>query len=365
MEARLETVRAYFAAREDPYAGADMANAQRLGALLWSLVAILIVLIWVPSPPNEAIGDAGWIPAGVFALCAFGVVAALRRRKLIDSWGRMLAVSYGAAVAFAILVWLSGGVGSPYERLFLLPILFVAMLHPPRLIVRYLAFVAALMVAPFFYDGWNQDAAGSVMAAFVTWSALAILGSVLMSGVRAQRVKLAQEEAEAREEARVDKLTGLHNRRGFDEALEVEVARAQRMDSPLCVAMVDVQRFKAINDEWGHSEGDRCLREVAAALRGAVRQPDLCFRWGGDEFALILSGTSAPDLAQLGVRLASVVERECHRPDHRPMEIAFAIAELGSEMSAQELGEMAGMALTAAKSGAPVVADAQVKEPSE
>ena len=81
----------------------------------------------------------------------------------------------------------------------------------------------------------------------------------------------------------------------------------------------------------------------------AVRQPDLCFRWGGDEFAVILTGNGAGDAAPLGARLKGEVYSRCRRPDGEPMEVTFAVAELGESMPASELGEMAGMALTSAK----------------
>ena len=326
-----------------------MGNAQRLGAALWALFTALIALLWIPSPPTEAIGAAGWVVAVAIFCLAVALVSGLRRGLVMTTWSRMLLVSYGALVAVGVLQWLAGGIGSPYERLSLLPILFVAMLHPPRKIAAFMGCVALVLAAPFVYDGWNSDAAGATFATFVIWSALAGLGSVLMAGVRAQRLALAEQEAKAREEARVDKLTGLHNRRGFDEALETEVERARRQGTPLTVAMIDIHSFKKINDTYGHAEGDRCLHEVAAAIGGAVRRPDFCFRWGGDEFALLLTDTPASEAARLGARLKGEVYGHCRRPDDEPMEITFAVAEMAEGMPASELGAMAGMALTAAK----------------
>ena len=228
-----------------------MANAQRLGALLWGLVTLLIVLLMAAtSPPNEAIGDAGWIVAGAIVLAGAGVVALLRRGKLITTWPRMLALSYAGVAAIGILQWLAGGVGSPYERVFLLPVLFTAMLHPPRKTAALMGFVALVLTAPIAYDGGGSDIAGSTFASFVVWCVLAVLGSVLMAGVRAGRVHAAAEEAKAREEARHDTLTGLLNRRAFDETLELEVERARRQNTPLAVAMIDIHSFKPINDGW-------------------------------------------------------------------------------------------------------------------
>jgi diguanylate cyclase (GGDEF)-like protein len=183
----------------------------------------------------------------------------------------------------------------------------------------------------------------------VIWCALAVGASLLMMGVRAQRVALQAEGEEAREQARIDALTGLHNRRGFDELLIREVARARRYEMPLSLAMVDIENFKEVNDRWSYAEGDRCLREVADALRDSLRQPDFCFRWGGDEFALILSGTPADETEPIAERVREHVSRVCMRPDGSPIRIRFAIAQLQDGMVSRELTELVGLALTAAK----------------
>jgi diguanylate cyclase (GGDEF)-like protein len=170
-----------------------------------------------------------------------------------------------------------------------------------------------------------------------------------MGGVRAQRVAHAAGEAEARHEARIDSLTGLHNRRAYDELLVTEVARARRLNLPLTVAMVDIENFKEINDRWSYAEGDRSLKEVGATLRDNLRQPDFCFRWGGDEFALILSGTPSADTPPIAERLQDEVTRTCKRPDDSPIRIRFAAAQLSNGSSPAELTEMVGVALTEAK----------------
>jgi diguanylate cyclase (GGDEF)-like protein/PAS domain S-box-containing protein len=91
-----------------------------------------------------------------------------------------------------------------------------------------------------------------------------------------------------RELARTDPLTGLANRRLWDERVTVELARAQRYERPLCVAAIDLDRFKPYNDAHGHQAGDALLREASVAWRGVLRGADLLSRWGGDEFALLL-----------------------------------------------------------------------------
>jgi diguanylate cyclase (GGDEF)-like protein len=88
-----------------------------------------------------------------------------------------------------------------------------------------------------------------------------------------------------------DPLTRLHNRRALDEYLEREVARSQRHARPLSVVLVDLDRFKAVNDTYGHLCGDAVLRDLADRLRADLRAEDLCARFGGEEFALVLVET--------------------------------------------------------------------------
>jgi diguanylate cyclase (GGDEF)-like protein len=346
----MSVIRTYFARRPDPYAGGDLENAQHLGAVLFSLEVALIVLLSPVSPPTHAVGGIGWLVAAALVLGGAAVVYGLRRRSF-RSWADLLAVSYGAVAALAIAQWLGGGVETPYDRALLIPVMFVAAIQPPRLIFAFLGFVGLAMLAPFLYDGGHAQAAGASAATLVIFSGLSVGLNVMMSGIRAQRLAHAHDEAEARAEARIDSLTGLRNRRAFDEALTEDVKLARRLDVPLTLAMIDIVNFKLINDRWSPVEGDRCLREVAAALRSAVRDPDHLFRWGGDEFVLILTGTNLEGAEALAERLAAHVTSSCCRPDEEPIEIRFAAASLGEEETAEELVEMAGLGMTAAKAG--------------
>ena len=95
--------------------------------------------------------------------------------------------------------------------------------------------------------------------------------------------------------ARTDDLTGLPNRRAWEEELPRELARAWRQDTAVCVAMLDLDGFKAFNDERGHQAGDRLLKEAAGAWRSALRPYDLLARYGGEEFGVILPGCGLAD----------------------------------------------------------------------
>jgi diguanylate cyclase (GGDEF)-like protein len=341
-------LREYFAARDDPYAGGDLDNARRLGAFLWLLGTALTVGLLPFSPPTDAVGDAGWLLASLLVVLAFSVAYALHKAWL-RSWEALLIPAYGAAVGVGVMQWLSGGHDPPYTVLLLLPIGFVAAIQPPRQIAAFLAFIALVLAAPFVYDGLEGDAAGTAIARFAIWCGLAVAVNVLMTGVRGQRLSLAHDEAKARQEARIDPLTGLNNRRAFNEMLEVEVNRARSGELPLCVAMVDIANFKEINERWSYTEGDRCLQRVASTLLTSLRDPDLLFRWGGDEFALVLTGSSAEGAEAVAERLSAEIDAACRRPDGEPITIRFAAAEFERGMAIHQLVERAGLALTAAK----------------
>ena len=343
-------MRTYFAPQPDAYAGGDLDNAQRIGKVVWGLLVVLLAFLVPLNPPTEPFGEAGWIVAAPVIIAGL-VTFELMRAGRVRSWDALLAISYGTVIAIGLLQWLAGGVTAPFRSLLLLPVLIVAATHPPRRIAPFMGLVFVVLAAPFLYDAWDATRAEGIVATFVIWCALAVGASLLMTGVRVQRVALTAEGQEARAEARIDSLTELPNRRAFDEVLHTEVARSRRFSLPLSLVMLDVVHFKGINDGWNYAEGDRCLREVAYALRRAVRQPDSCFRWGGDEFALILVGTKAEEARLLTERLDAEVSSSCRRPDGRPIRLRFATAELRDGLSPRALTEMAGVALTAAKLG--------------
>ena len=103
--------------------------------------------------------------------------------------------------------------------------------------------------------------------------------------------------------ARTDDLTGLANRRAWEELLPTELARAARDGAPLCVAMLDLDHFKAYNDEHGHQAGDRLLKAAAGVWRGSLRATDVLARYGGEEFVVVLPRCDLEDALVLIARL--------------------------------------------------------------
>ncbi len=112
---------------------------------------------------------------------------------------------------------------------------------------------------------------------------------------------------EARELALRDPLTGLHNRRYFEELLPVTLERAARSGSSAGLLVIDIDRFKSINDQLGHPAGDAVLRHVAGVLRGAVRSQDLVCRYGGDELVVLLPAVDPPGAAAIEQRIRDLL----------------------------------------------------------
>src|SRR5262249_46624662 len=141
----------------------------------------------------------------------------------------------------------------------------------------------------------------------------------------------------------------LGNRRAFEEALAKEIARTRRAGSELSLLVCDLDRFKAINDGHGHLAGDNCLRQVADALRVALRVADACFRWGGDEFVVLLPDTDEIGALQVVSRLELLVTSSCARPDETPLTVTCGHAELLEWMSGEDLVAAADQTLFARK----------------
>ena len=135
------------------------------------------------------------------------------------------------------------------------------------------------------------------------------LGTYLsLATVRSQ--KLASEHDHFQKMSLVDGLTGVGNRRAFDEKLRALWQQAQQAQKPLALIMLDVDTFKRYNDSLGHQAGDECLRRVAAAMSRAARSTDVCARYGGEEFALLLPGADAATAQSVAARVHAEVARE-------------------------------------------------------
>ena len=118
-------------------------------------------------------------------------------------------------------------------------------------------------------------------------------------------------------QAATDGLTGLANRRSFDDELALEWRRAERIDDSLALVLIDLDNFKSINDRLGHQAGDAVLRRVAAILDSGARQVDLAARYGGEEFAMLAPETDLVGATKLADRLRADLEAASDRASGR------------------------------------------------
>jgi diguanylate cyclase (GGDEF)-like protein len=143
--------------------------------------------------------------------------------------------------------------------------------------------------------------------------------------------------------ARTDDLTGLPNRRAWEEQLPRELGRAAREEAPVCVAMLDLDHFKDYNDDSGHQAGDRLLKQSASAWTTQLRTTDMLARYGGEEFALVLPGCTLSDGQLLVERLRAAM------PDGQT--VSAGIAQWDGKETPELLVGRADRALYAAKKG--------------
>lgn len=186
-----------------------------------------------------------------------------------------------------------------------IPLSFLVFGHTDR----WLRLVAVLLLLAVFFVAETQDSPKLLehlpLAYYrATYLTVVPLLTVLLAVVLQSFLnELHQRDEALRQLAITDPLTGVANRRGFLERAARMLARAQREQTPLCVVMVDIDHFKTVNDRNGHQSGDQLLAAVAQALRDGTRAEDAVGRVGGEEFALVLSGTTLAEGLQAAEQL--------------------------------------------------------------
>lgn len=150
--------------------------------------------------------------------------------------------------------------------------------------------------------------------------------------------------------AMIDPLTGLSNRGAMALTLNREIDRSRRHHQDMSILMVDIDHFKQLNDRYGHLTGDDVLRQVARQIDGAVRGCDACFRFGGEEFLVMLSNSNLPLARLVAERLRQTVTDETRSPDpQNPITVSIGVAHYENEVDWPELVNRADKALYEAK----------------
>lgn len=158
--------------------------------------------------------------------------------------------------------------------------------------------------------------------------------------------KLAEEEL--RRLAATDKLTGAYNRTKCHEILEREIERVKRHNQPLSIIIFDIDRFKKVNDRYGHSAGDYVLKTVADIVRESIRKIDYFVRWGGEEFMIISSETNLKEGSALAERIREIIESSTFK-DVGKVTVSFGVTEFRANDTEDSLIKRADDAMYEAK----------------
>jgi diguanylate cyclase (GGDEF)-like protein len=153
--------------------------------------------------------------------------------------------------------------------------------------------------------------------------------------------------------SRIDGMTGLANRRDIMEKIDREATRSYRHQYPFTVILINVDKFKQVNDTYGYNAGDDVLVELSRVLRGCVRNEDVCARWGGEEFLLLLPETSAEaslSVANKVLEATSMTEFKANKPGIR-ITVSIGICEHDPTQTVHECISRANKALNLAKQG--------------
>ena len=209
-----------------------------------------------------------------------------------------------------------------------------------RAFYKYAPLALAILGMLVGLTGYYLDMVLKISHESLLWVGIALLLCLagFMTGRLIRRLDLS---------AHTDSVTGLWNRRYFYRRLAEEKTRATREKTPLCVAMIDIDNFKTINDKYGHAAGDLVLLELAAIFKNTVRTTDIVTRWGGDEFAIIFSGASLREAYAVMERIRHKVETKFY--SSYGLAISAGVIPLEPDQAVQDLLLIVDQALYKAK----------------
>lgn len=174
--------------------------------------------------------------------------------------------------------------------------------------------------------------------AFVTAYAMIVILSIFRYEAELKLEKLAS----------TDKLTGIYNRMKFDEHLVAETSKAQRNTYSMSLILLDIDNFKDINDTYGHIQGDKALQSIAELIKKNIRLHDVCARWGGEEFVILMSDTQEEDASAFAERIRMEIEM-CYFNNIKHLTASFGVSQFKMDESIDTLMKRVDDALYKAK----------------
>jgi diguanylate cyclase (GGDEF)-like protein len=251
--------------------------------LLAFAIAGNVLPVIIATATDRWMHPAVFLVGAVIACLASLVVALVSRRRRVLFWS----AAFAQIPALTLMQAYSGGAASGYSVLVVMAMVWFGLAATDLELIAGMLVLAAcsalpmvLLGAPAYPHTWGH-------AALLTLVGVTVAGS--LRAVTRELGMLAQRFAQ---EAVVDDLTGLLNRRGWRYTAPRELARAARSGNPITLVTIDLDNFKELNDEQGHEQGDRALRDTAERIRATLRAGDVVARLGGDEFIALLTNST-------------------------------------------------------------------------
>jgi diguanylate cyclase (GGDEF)-like protein/putative nucleotidyltransferase with HDIG domain len=303
----------------------DAGTMARSGAYLFGSGATL-ALIWLFLPVSGTVNMAAMLAmvGASYAMVALLITGYDR----IPEWG-FKAFLFGFTLIVSGMIFYSGKSASPYSFFYVWAALYALYFFSAADSARHVLFMGFCYAAVLVAHHWTGNTIGEFAVAVedsaAQWTiafGTLVVATALFGLLKERLDGLIERLTDA---VKTDPLTGLLNRRGFEESFELEVERARRLESPLTLLVGDLDRFKMLNDRLGHPAGDRALELMGEALAAGVRRIDRVGRMGGEEFALILPETDEHEGYILAERLRGKI-RENFAADVFPLTISFGVA---------------------------------------
>lgn len=269
-------------------------NLGRRIAPFGAVVALAFLL--APLPP-QAVGALPIAAAGLCALSLALAAIAIPWRKL-PRWAEVLPLFLYLPVV-ALLRHAEGGAVSGLGTLGLLPTLWFALYGSRSHLIAAVAILPPFFLAPMLLVGGSAYPATELERAVITTAVAALVGFTahgLVNQVRSRAARL-------HEETQLDELTGALNGRGWAVVLGDALEAARATGRPVCIAVIDMDHLKFINDTYGHQAGNGVLQHAVQAWRAALRKQDRLARYGGDEFGVVLPDSTLDDGRAIADRL--------------------------------------------------------------
>lgn len=295
----------------------ELGRMGRISGILWTASAV-VAIVGTFLPGAEHVGI-GWILGMAGLVFIYGIASVTG----LIPWERTslntLAIGMAVTVPVAgLALYMSGGSISYVEPLLVCSLLYAAFFFPARWAWPLSIELVLVAGTPLIYDP------NAIENAFLPRYLAFVVGYLAATWVMiGLKQRLVEAELRQRDIANRDPLTGVGNRREFDEILQRELAarvdprgRRDADDSPLAVLILDLDDFKGINDRYGHQVGDSVLREATARARSMLRSTDSLARIGGDEFAVIAPGARGENAQGMAEAIRTAVS--AHEPGKGP-----------------------------------------------